>query len=200
MTTRNRDYIFLGLAVSFLIFSIVVVKRQTAALAPKIAPPETEQATATPKPLSDPEMGQLARADKPTRNPFAPPAAAARLKLTMPATPNAPTKPEAPVQVATTPATPPLPAPAATPAVAATNLPPLMVAAPTGKTPGVPVLVGIMNGSSAHPSAVIRDGTHPYNARPGDKIGGRYVVQSVNSQQVVLVSGQSKLILKMGGS
>ncbi len=48
--------------------------------------------------------------------------------------------------------------------------------------------------------AVIRDGTRQYRAKPGDKIGGRYTVQSVSSDTAVLVSGQSKLILKMGGS
>ncbi len=159
MATRNRDFVFLGLAIAFLIFSIVMVKHQTAAFAPKYAPPLPAEGTTTaPITLAmGTDLKPLGPGEKPLRNPFALPAAAAHVKLTAPPPPlgqpkPAPAEPVAPVGAQTPAPMPaaPTPAPGTTPAVAEASLPPLMFSAPAKAQSG-PVLVGVMNGSSARP-------------------------------------------------
>lgn len=203
MATRNRDLLFLGLAVAFLITAIWLVRRQAppaaapGASAPpavaRVAPPAPAPKAAelaAPKPLDAPSA-------QPARNPFAAPPGAVRAA-------EAAKKP-APKATAPAPVPPPVtPAPLApTPAPAAPSpaLPPLSsAAAPLVKASAGPTLSGVIGGSTRTPTAIIRDGSQRYFAKQGDKIGGRYTVQSVSSQTVVLVSAQGKLILKMGGS
>jgi hypothetical protein len=92
---------------------------------------------------------------------------------------------------------------AATPATLppfATQTPPLGTTAIAPPAPSAPSLAGIIGDRSGYQTAVIRLGDRRYFAKQGDKVAGRYLVQSVSDRQVVLAGVEGKLILKMGGS
>jgi hypothetical protein len=80
-----------------------------------------------------------------------------------------------------------------------TGVQPAGVAA-TPPPPAKPSLSGIVIDSAGKPTAVIHEGDQRYFAKAGDTVAGKYRVQSISNQQVVLVVGQERLTLKMGGS
>ncbi len=145
-----------------------------------------------PRVMEDPALSPL------NRNPFSRPVGS----------PSAAPKPKpeetSAAQTPAAPASAPVPAPAPQ---APSNLPPLMgQIPPVGATaiaapnPNIPILTGIIGDRSGYQTAVIRLGERRYLAKRGDRVAGRYLVQSVSDRQVELAGSEGKLILRMGGS
>jgi type IV pilus biogenesis protein PilP len=140
--------------------------------------------------LAEAKLGVL------NRNPFSRPVGS----------PSAAPAPEpAPAQPAAAVAQTPQPAAPAPAAPVTTVLPPLTTQTPplgttAAPAPTTPSLAGIVGDRSGYQTAVIRIGNGRYFAKQGDKVAGRYLVQSVSDRQVVLAGAEGKLTLKMGGS
>jgi len=155
-----------------------------------------------PKPPPRPRIIEEAMLSPLNRNPFSRPAGAPSA-APKPKPEDTPTT-QTPTAAAPTPA--PTPVPASAPQTPP-SLPPLMgqtppvgttaVAAPNSN---IPILTGIIGDRSSYQTAVIRLGDRRYLAKRGDRVAGRYLVQSVSDRQVVLAGSEGKLILRMGGS
>jgi hypothetical protein len=204
--------VFLVLAVATLVTAVFTFRGR-----PK--PAATARAAPPPAPRQVAQVGSgLGLADpvktmpmvNGSRNPFAAPPGTPKEALEMEPTTEAETRPrpqpqpQAPVQtVVVGPTVVPQQAlptfVTAAPAPQQTGpLPPAGVAAPPPSTK--PSLSGIVADGSGKPTAIIHEGDQRYFAQAGDTVGGKYRVQSISDQQVVLVADRERLILKMGGS
>ena len=199
MENRGREILFLCLAVTAVTTAIYTFRSSPATryTSPRLAAQTeasrlsaargTEQAeewpTRRPKPVAEPAVTPL------HRNPFSRPVGA-------PSAAPAPPKPQE-----ANPQQPPAPSPAPlTMPPLTVQTPPAGTAATPSSTPSPPSLTGIVGDRSGYQTAVIRFGDRRYFAKQGDKVAGKYQVESVSERQVVLVGADGKLILKMGGT
>ncbi len=202
--SRSKEAVFLVLAVTTLVTAIFTFRGR---------PQPVRTAKATPSPAAQSQAaegrGGLGLADpvktmpmiNGNRNPFAAPPGAPKEALVMKTTPGAPTQPQAPVQtVVVAPPTVPQALPTFATAPQPQQAGPLSPAGVTSSPSNKPSLSGIVADSSGKPTAIIHEGNQRYFARAGDTVAGKYRVQSISNQQVVLVAARERLILKMGGS
>ena len=208
MANRGKEILLLCLAVTTLVTAIYTFRSDSGAKyrekSPRLAA-QTEisrQRAARGSDLrpeaiaSRPPVVPRATVTPINRNPFSRPVGApSAAPAPEPAKPAGAGAPPAPQPAA---ALTPAPSPAVPGPQAASVLPPLSVQA--APAPTAPLLTGVIGNRTGDQTAVIRVGELRYFARAGDKVAGRYLVQSVSDRQVVLAGAEGKLILKMGGS
>jgi hypothetical protein len=208
--SRSKEAVFLVLAVATLVTAVVTFRghRKPAATATVAPPPRPQQVAQVRSGLGLADPVKTMPMANGSRNPFAAPPGTPKEALEMEPTTEAEARPrpqpQVPVQtVVVGPTVVPQQAlptlVAAAPAPQQTGpLPPAGVAAPPPSTK--PSLSGIVADGSGNPTAIIYEGDQRYFAQAGDTVGGKYRVQSISNQQVVLVADRERLILKMGGS
>ena len=209
MANRGKEILFLCLAVTALTVAIQTFRGNPGSryTSPRmLAQTEASRAEATrggkaesPPPAPRPPLEPRGETSPLNRNPFSRPVGA----------PSAAPKPEPeakPTELAAAPAAPrveprpqPSPAPVVMPPLTL-QTPPMGTTATSNPAPSGPQLTGIVGDRSGYQMAVIRLGDRRYFAKAGDKVAGRYLVQSVSDRQVVLAGSEGKLILKRGGS
>jgi hypothetical protein len=118
------------------------------------------------------------------RNPFATPGGGEGAPVA--AAPSGAAKPPAGEQPAAT-------GPITGPGQPVTGTPPL----PEGSEGSKLTLSGVVEGKPT--VAILRQDDKRFFVKVGDQVGDGYRVQSIRGQQVVLVSAQGKLVLRMGG-
>ncbi len=198
--SRSKEAVFLVLAVTTLVTAIFTFRgHPKPARAAQAAPPPAAQNRAVRGKgglgLADP-VKTMPMTNR-NRNPFAAPPGAPREALVLKTTPEAP-RPEVQVRTVVVPQAVPQTIPTFITAPQAAPLSPAGVAAPPPSNK--PSLSGIVADSSGRPTAIIHEGNQRYFAKAGDTVAGKYRVQSISNQQVVLVADRERLILKMGGS
>jgi hypothetical protein len=206
--SRSKEAVLLVLAVTTLVTAIFTLRghpKPAATAAAALAPAPQQQVAMVRGGLGLADPVKTMPMTNGSRNPFAAPPGAPKEALEMGPTPEGETRsrPQVPMQtVVVGPTVVPQALPTfVTPAPGqqqAGPLPPAGVAAPPPSNK--PSLSGIVADSSGTPTAIIHEGDQRYFAKAGDTVAGKYRVQSISNQQVVLVADRERLILKMGGS
>jgi len=207
LRSRSKDALCLVLAVAALVIGFTTFRSQPPR--PRAAGPGAKQSV--PSEGTAGVVGKAEAADpvktmpviNGTRNPFTAPLGAPPIRLASAKGSEAKREVEPRVSAEEAGAVKPVPT---------TALPTFVVASAPGAAvqpagvaaapppPDKPSLSGIVVDDAGKPTAVIHEGDQRYFAKAGDTVAGKYRVQSIGRQQVVLVAGRERLTLKMGGS
>lgn len=199
MPRRGKEIAFLVLAVLALVVAVMTFRGKPGRSVAPTAKPAGGKAT---QPSGAPEKarevaqakeGSVKSAGPATRNPFTAPGGTPETALAPP--------PSGPAEEASAEST---GRPAARPGGGVTILqgPAPGPARPGGPAPGEPgapklTLTGVIAGQPS--MAVIREDDQRHFVRVGDRIGDRYRVSAIGRQEVVLVGGGGKLVLRLRG-
>lgn len=196
MDKRRKELLFLGAGLAILLvalYSTFKPATRTATAQPPAgaAPAATAQAAAQPSAQIQPSGAPIPMSEGGTtdgRNPFRP------VIATQPAAPPPPTMIAA---LSTRPLPPiePMPLQLFGPGGGSPPGPSVLTPGPPAEPPWH--LTGVIYGDPS--MAIIRKGARRYFVRPGDPVGGRYVVQSISHRRVVLVSDEGTLQLDLTG-
>jgi len=201
MDKRRKELLFLGAGLAVLLVALYFTfKPGTRAAQATTKPPAAlaPNATASAQPSAQIEASAAPipggeSATTPGRNPFTP------VVWAQPAAPphSAPppmmtaleTKPLPPIQ--------PMPLQLFPPSEGA-SAPGISAPGPAAPPAEAPLrLTGVIYGQPS--MAILRKGDRRYFVRPGDPVGGRYVVQSISQRRVVLAGSQGTLSLDLTG-
>jgi hypothetical protein len=211
MDKRRKELIFLGAGLLVLLAALYFTFKPSTRAAQAVpqsqaAAPATESAAPTaaaPSAQISPAPAPLLASESATsagRNPFAPAVsnqAAAAPQGAPPPMMTAMARPLPPIQ--------PMPlrlfgpdASAAAPTAPASPQPGVSTPAAAAPPAEPPLsLTGVIYGDPS--MAIIRKGSQRYYVRPGDPVGGRYIVRSISNRRVVLASSQGTLSLDLSG-
>ena len=205
MDKRRKELLFLAAGLAILLvalYSTFKPATRTATAQPPAGatPAATAQAAAEPSAQIQPSGAPIPMSEGGTtdgRNPFRP------VIATQPAAPPGSAPPPPPTMIAalsTRPLPPiePMPLQLFGPGGGSPPGPSVLTPGPQAP-PAEPAwhLTGVIYGDPS--MAIIRKGAKRYFVRPGDPVGGRYVVQSISHRRVVLASDEGTLQLDLTG-